>query len=169
MEWFRYQKFCYQRGDDWVQEVSVGQQHYHWHILLWCDKKDLVLILFTCVCESFQTYRVYSRFDKCDFLKNRVEYVGHDILCRDNTLAQSIFNLLNDWALPDSGQSLFSFMGLANFYHCYASYMEMKLKSLRVVVKSFFSKPIQKGSWIPKLINFFADLKLCITSSPVLA
>ena len=104
-------------------------------ILLWCEEQGLVMILFTCVCKVFLKYRVSFRLDKCEFLRKRVEYVGHDILRHGNAPAQSKFNLLNDWNLPDSGQSLFSFIGLVNFYHRYAPYMEMKLKPLRILVK----------------------------------
>ena len=45
----------------------------------------------------------------------------------------------------------------------------MKLKPLRLLVKSFYRKPIPQSSWTPQLIKLFADLKLCITSSSVLA
>ena len=138
-------------------------------ILLWCSEKDIALILFTCVCEVFQKYRVSFRMDKCEFLKKRVEYVGHDILRNGNCPAQSKFNLINDWPLPASGQSLFSFIGLVNFYHRYAPYMEMRLKPLRTLVKQFYRKPIPKASWKPDLVLLFSNLKKCITSSPVLA
>ena len=138
-------------------------------ILLWCAFQDLVLVLFTCVCEVFKKYRVSFRLDKCEFLKERVEYVGHDILRNGNCPAKSKFDLLNDWDLPTSGQSLFSFIGLVNFYHRYAPYMEIKLKPLRLLVKQFYRKPIPPKSWTPELVKLFADLKICITSSPVLA
>ena len=49
-------------------------------ILLWCDVKAFILLYFRCVCEVFKQYRVSFRLDKCEFLKHRVEYVGHDIL-----------------------------------------------------------------------------------------
>ena len=52
--------------------------------------------------------------------------MGHDILRHGDSPAQSKFNLLNDWEPPKSGQSLF-FIGLVNFYHRYAPYMEIKL------------------------------------------
>ena len=47
--------------------------------------------------------------------------------------------------------------------------MEIKLKPLRALVKLFYRKPIPPSSWTPALIKLFADLKVCITSSPVLA
>jgi hypothetical protein len=111
-------------------------------ILLWCDISTLLLIYFECVCRIFLKYRVSFRLDKCEFLKPRVEYVGHDILTHGNIPASSKFDLINDWLSPSSGQSLFSFIGLVNFYHRYAPYMEMRLKPLRKLVKLHYRKPI---------------------------
>ena len=65
--------------------------------------------------------------------------------------------------------SLFSFIGLVNFYHRYAPYMEIKLKPLRALVKKFYQKEIPTVSWTSALVKLFADLKICITSAPVLA
>ena len=88
---------------DTNQDVVIGAVKLVWgsktiidDILLWCDKKDLTLLLFTCVCEVFKKYRVSFRLDKCEFLKEQVEYVGHDILRHGNSPVQSKFNLLND-------------------------------------------------------------------------
>ena len=69
-------------------------------VLLWCDVKELILIYFRCVYGIFRKYRVSFWLDKCEFLKPRVEYVGHDILCQGNYPAQSKFNLINDWPVP---------------------------------------------------------------------
>lgn len=48
-------------------------------ILLWANNLDIILLYFECVCAIFQNYRVSFRLDKCDFLKDRFEYVGHDL------------------------------------------------------------------------------------------
>ena len=66
-------------------------------ILLWCSHTDALLLLMECVCKVFRKYRVSFRLKKCDFLKDRVEYVGHDITNEGNCPAQSKFNLINDW------------------------------------------------------------------------
>ena len=138
-------------------------------ILLWCTNKELILTYLECVCAVFKKYRVSFRLDKCDFLKPRIEYVGHDILADGNCPASSKFKLIDDWPLPNSGQSLFSFVGLVNFYHRYAPYMELRLKPLRKLVKKFYRKPIPENAWTEELKSLFSDLKQCITSSPVLA
>ena len=76
---------------------------------------------------------------------------------------------MNDWILPISGQSLFSFIGLVNFYHRYAPYTEINLKQLRALVKQFYRKEIPSIAWTPTLVKLFAYLKVFITSAPVLA
>ena len=59
---------------DTNQDVIIGEIKLVWEsktiiydILLWCDKKDLTLLLFTCVCEVYQKYRVSLRLDKYEF------------------------------------------------------------------------------------------------------
>ena len=75
---------------------------------------------------------------------------------------------MNDWILPTSGQSLFSFIGLVNCYRRYDPYIEIKLKPLRALVKQFYRKEIPSIAWTPALFKLFADLKVCITSAPIL-
>ena len=82
------------------------------------------------------------RLEKCDFLKPRVEYVGHDVTNDGNCPASSKFNMIDDWQLPEQGESLFSFIGLLNFYHRYAPYMEIRLKLLRKILKIYYRKTI---------------------------
>ena len=77
--------------------------------------------------------------------------------------------MIDDWPLPTSGQSLFSFIGLVNLYSRYAPYMEIRLKPLRKMAKKFYRKPIPALAWLAELSSLFTDLKKSITSSPVLA
>ena len=100
----------------------------------------LVCALFVyleCICTVFRKYRVNFRLDKCDFLKLRVEYVGHDVTNDGNCPASSKFSMINDWKIPERGESLFSFIGLINFYHRYAPCMEIRLKPLRKLLKQY--------------------------------
>ena len=69
------------------------------NILLWASNLQVVLVHFKCVCEVFQKYRVSFRLDKCDFIKDRVEYVGHDLTLTGNCPAKSKFKMINDWTL----------------------------------------------------------------------
>ena len=45
----------------------------------------------------------------------------------------------------------------------------MRLNSLRKLVKVYYRNPIPSSVWTPEFVKLFSDLKICITSSPVLA
>ena len=153
-------------GDD---RIYYGSRTIIDDILLWCSNINLVITYFRCVCEVFQKYRVSFKLKKCDFLQERTEYVGYDILSAGNCPASSKFNMITDWKLPIDGPSLHSFIGLINFYHKFCPYLEIRMKPLRKLCKKYFRKRIPSPEWSPKLIQLFEDLKRCITSSPVLA
>ena len=65
-------------------------------------------------------YQVSVRLDKFYFVKPQVEYVGHDVTNDGNCPASSKFGIISDWEIPERGESLFSFIGLINFYYIYA-------------------------------------------------
>ena len=137
-------------------------------ILAYSTNLELVLIYFECICKVFQKYRVSFRLDKCEFLKDRVEFVGHDILPSGRSPAHSKFKMITDWPTPTSSQTLGSFIGLINFYHNYVPYFEIRLKPLRKLYRTFFRKAIPAEAWTTELKQLFYDLKLSITSPPVL-
>ena len=76
--------------------------------------------------------------------------------------------MIDDWKIPERGESLFSFIGLINFYHKYAPYIGIRLKPLRKLLKQYYRKTIPMIVWTPDLISPFEELKVTITSSPVL-
>ena len=116
----------------------------------------------------FLKYRVSFRLDKCDFLKTQVEYVGHEVTKAGNCPAQSKFDVINYWTLPPTGKFVFSFIGLANFYHRHAPYFGIWLKPLRKFLKQYYHKPIPLMEWTPELITLFSGLKNRVTSYTVL-
>ena len=116
----------------------------------------------------FRKYRVSFRYDKCDFLKPRVEYVGPDDTNDGNCPTSSKFSMINDWKISERGESLFSFIGLINFYHRYTPYIDIRLKPLRKLLNQYYRKTIPMMAWTPDLISLFEELKVIITSSPVL-
>ena len=116
----------------------------------------------------FHKYRVSFRQYKCHFLIGRVEYVVRDLLADGNCPAKSKFKIIDNLKLPPGG-SLYSFVGLVSFYHRYATYLEMRLKQLQLLIKTYFRTTIPMMVWTLDLIKLFEDIKICVTSSPVLA
>ena len=150
------------------KRVDTGSKSIIDDILIWSTRLDTALLYFRCICEVFQKYRVSFRLDKCEFLKDRAEYVGHDITPSGNCPAASKFDMIQDWTLPTNSRSLMSFIGLINFYHQYSPFFEIRLRSLRSLYRQYRGNSIPLMAWSPELIELFHELKVCITSSPVL-
>ena len=59
-------------------------------IFTWSTNLDLILIYFECVCKVFEKYRVSFKLEKCEFLKDRVEYAGHNLTPTGNVPSKSM-------------------------------------------------------------------------------
>ena len=157
--------------DIWIggRRITHGTRTIIGDILLFCSNLTLILLYLEFICIIFRKYRVSFRLDKCEFLKDRTKYVGYDITSKGNCPAQSKFDTINDWKLPDTGQSLFYFIVLINFCHRFVPYLELKLKPLRCLCRTYYQESIPTMTWTPSLIKLFEDMKVGITSSPVLS
>jgi hypothetical protein len=138
-------------------------------ILLYAVVVQELLAYLECVLEICQKYRLSLKLTKCDFLKERVEYVGHDLTSEGNCPSKSKFDMITDWPLPATGQALHSLIQLCNFYNKYCPWLEIKLKPLRKLIKLYHRKPIPPTAWTPTLRLLFDEVKLGVTSSPCLA
>ena len=150
-------------------KITSGTKSIIDDIIIWSNSVPVIMVYFESVCQVFQKYRVSFRLDKCRFLQDRVEYVGHDLTPLGNCPAKSKFDLISDWPLPITGSSLHSFIGLVVFYHKYAPFLEIRLKPFRAMIRKYFRKTIPPLAWTQNLIQLFHEIKLCITSSPVLS
>ena len=65
----------------------------------------------SCVAKVFTKFRLSFKIGKCDFFKDSVECVGHDLAAKGNCPAASKFSLFQDWTLPPHDISLLSFIG----------------------------------------------------------
>jgi hypothetical protein len=138
-------------------------------ILLYSSDVTTLIQYLDCVCQVFIKYQVSLKLGKCDFLKERFEYVGHDITADGNCPAESKFDLVRDWVLPSTGQGLRSFVSLCNFYHRFCPWFEVSIKPFRGLMSEFHRLPIPPDRWNPDLVSLFDKLKRDIVSSPLLA
>jgi hypothetical protein len=150
-------------------QLTMGSKVIIDDILLFGNSTKYLILYFECVCQVFQKYRVSFQLKKCEFFKDRIEYVGHDLRPKGNSPAASKFDLINDWPLPTSGQSLHSLIGLVNYYHRYIPYFEIIIKPLRTLERKYRRTNIPLMAWSPDLITLFNEVKVMVTSSPVLA
>ena len=88
-------------------------------ILLYSTSVFTLLRYFSCVARVVVRYRLSFKLSKCKFLSPRVECLGYDLTSGGNCPAKSKFDLLTDWALPNHGTPLASFIGRCAFYSCF--------------------------------------------------
>ena len=137
--------------------------------LMWSYDPLTLLKFFECLCEIYVKYRLSFNGKKCDFFMNRFEWMGNDITGDGNSPAISKFDLIRDWTLPVTGDSLLSFCGLLGFYSKYIPQYESRAQPLRALARSYHRKPLPSMAWTPALIALFNDLKIAVTSDPCLA
>ena len=140
------------------------------NIIAWSTSQETLTDYLACMLRIFLKYRLSLKLSKCDFLKTRVEYVGHGLQPKGNSPAQSKFCMINDWPTPTTLGSLHSFMSLCNFYAKYCPYFKVNLSPYRTLLRTGTrDTPIKPTDWTPELEALFLKLKHDLTSSPVLA
>ena len=88
-------------------------------ILLYSNHIPTLLLYFSCVAHVFSKYRLSFKLTKCDFFKQHVEFVWHDLKTYSNCPTVSNFDLIMDWPLSSHAIFLLSFIGLCSFYSRY--------------------------------------------------
>ena len=86
------------------RKTYSGSRGILYNILAYSANLELILIYFEYIWKVFNKYRVSFKLDKCEFLKNRVELVGHYILDNGLCPSQSKSYMINDWTLTSTGQ-----------------------------------------------------------------
>ena len=107
-------------------------------IFLFSNHIPTLLLFLSCVAQVFTTFRISFKLSKCNFLKDRVEYVGHDLTADGNCLAVFKFSLLQDWPSPPHGILLLSFIGLRCFYNKYFPWLKTNIKPLRRLQREYY-------------------------------
>ena len=129
------------------------------NILLYSTNIYTLIRYFSCVDRILIRYRLSFKLSKCKFFNPRVEYLGYDLTSRGNYPAQSKFDLLKEWTLPDHGTPLLSFFGLCTFYAGFSPWFEINLKPLRKFQRLHHRKAISTADWKPSLIRLFDKCK----------
>ena len=74
--------------------IMIGSKVIIDDILLFSTHLGALLIYLECICKVFQKFRVSFQLKKCEFLKERVEYVGHDMTSHQTATALLSQNLI---------------------------------------------------------------------------
>ena len=64
-------------------------------------------------------HSLFAKAEKCEFHSTSVEYLGYILSPGGLTMAQDKIKTILDWPEPCKVKDIQSFLGFANFYHCF--------------------------------------------------
>ena len=68
------------------------------------------------VLEKLRQNKLFVKLSKCEFAKDKVEYLGHIVSAQGVHPDPKKVSVIKDWPSPKSVQELQHFLGMANFY-----------------------------------------------------
>jgi hypothetical protein len=76
------------------------------------EEKHLRLVL-----EKLRSNKLYAKFSKCEFWLTKVTFLGHVISARGVSVDPGKVKDVLNWMPPTTASEIWSFLGLAGYYH----------------------------------------------------
>ncbi|KAD7479276.1 hypothetical protein E3N88_02412 [Mikania micrantha] len=107
--------------------------------------------------------KLYGNLEKCDFFTSQVTFLGYVVSDQGIQVDDRKIQAICDWPIPQSIQQVRSFHGLASFYRRFVKDFSIVMAPLTELTK------LKQFKWNPQAQRAFEELKLRLTSAPVLA
>ncbi|CAA0817688.1 Uncharacterized mitochondrial protein AtMg00860, partial [Striga hermonthica] len=108
--------------------------------------------------------KLFAKFSKCEFWLQRVSFLGHVITQAGIEVDPSKVSAVQNWSTPRSPSEVRSFLGLAGYYRRFIEgFSKIALPLSQLTRKSV------KFEWTDRCEASFQELKMRLTSAPVLA
>ena len=106
---------------------------------------------------------MYARLRKCDFYRDRIQYLGYIISEEGISVDPEKIEAIMNWPTPRNVTDVRSFMGLAGYYRRFIEGFSKVAHSITSLQKKGI-----KFEWTPRCEESFQQLKNLLTSAPVL-
>ena len=101
---------------------------------------------------------------KCAFLKSEVRYLGHVVSREGISTDPAKIDKVADWPIPTCTKEVQQFLGFANYYRRFIREFSQIAKPLHRLTERNF-----KFKWTPECQQSFEELKVKLTTTPILA
>ena len=107
--------------------------------------------------------KIYARLHKCEFYKDKVEYLGFDVSARGVQPSPDKVRAVVEWPKPSSVKDVRSFLGLAGFYRRFIKNFSLKARPLTELTRDDAT-----WRWDEPQEIAFKTLKRSLVTAPVL-
>lgn len=116
------------------------------------------------VLQTLREHQLYANFSKCEFFKEKIQYLGH-IITKDGIVVDSEkIRTIMQWPVPKDVADIRSFMGLASYYRQFVEGFSRVAYPI-----TSFQKKGKTFKWTPECQRSFKQLKYLLTTAPVLS
>lgn len=67
--------------------------------------------------QSLRDNQIYAKYNKCDFYKDQVQYLGHIISLEGTIIDPENIKTIMEWSIPKKCCKYLAFYGVDGYYH----------------------------------------------------
>jgi hypothetical protein len=109
-------------------------------------------------------HQLYAKFSKCMFWLEEIQFLGHVLCAKGIVVDPSKVKDILEWNSPTTVHQVRSFLGLARYYRRFIPNFSKIVKPITGLLKND-----TKFDWSSKCNEAFEQLKVLLTTAPVLA
>ena len=99
--------------------------------------------------------QLYAKFSKCEFYKDKIQYLGHIISKQGLAVDPEKIKAIIEWPMLTDVSAVRSFMGIAGYYRIF-----VEIFSAIAYPITSLQRKVTKFEWNEKCQNSFEQLKL---------
>jgi hypothetical protein len=116
------------------------------------------------VLTRLREHQLYAKFSKCTFWLEEIQFLGHVLSAKWIAVDPNKVKDILEWKSPTSVHQVRSFLGLAGYYRRFIPDFSKIVKPITELLKNNV-----KSDWSLKCNEAFEQLKVLLTTAPVLA
>jgi hypothetical protein len=116
------------------------------------------------VLTRLREHQLYAKFSKCTFWLEEIQFLGHKLSAKGIAVDPSKVKDILEWKPPTTVHQVRSFLGLAGYYRRFIPDFSKLVKPITSLLKND-----TKFNWSSKCNEAFEQLKVLLTTAPVLA
>jgi hypothetical protein len=109
-------------------------------------------------------HQLYAKFSKCVFWLKEIQFLGHVLSAKGIAVDTSKVKDILEWKPPTTVHQVRSFLGMAGYYRRFIPDFSKLVKPITSLLKND-----TKFNWSSKCNEAFEQLKVLLTTAPVLA